>query len=658
VNRNGITNADWYVVLGGDGHQPATEPGNTNIMYAHSQQGYINRVDRTTGEAVNIRPHEGIDEPYERFNWDAPILVSQHDPKRLYFGTQRVWRSENRGDSWSTISNDLTKNEERLSLPIMGRVQSFDNAIDVYAMSTYNTITSLSESKTNESVLYAGTDDGIIQFTRDGGKNWTKMMVDELPDAPASAFVNDIKVDLHDDNTAYVALDNHKFGDYSPYLYKTTSGGKKWEPIVNGLPEGTLVWRLVQDHVNPNLLFLGTEYGVYISVNQGDKWHKFSKGLPTISIRDLAIQKRENDLVLATFGRSFYILDDYSPLRSITDETLEKEAHLFNPRKALQYNQVRSGTGSSGASEYSAKNPSYGATLTYYLSKGQTSLKSIRQKSERMIKTDDIPFPGWEALDKEMNEASSEAVLMITNSSGELVDIVSGPLRKGIHRVSWGLGTSISTTTVVSQSSSGRGRWGRRSAGMVTAVDPGTYQVTLYKRVGGDLTQLSDPVSLEVERIRENILTNPMSDKHSEYNIKLAELTTEVRVSSHVFIKAMARVATYERNLNQIKTNRDELTKAVYELRDKMISLDREFVGSGAKAEIGEKDRLTIMDRLSKAMGGYYGNSYGPTELHMQSFDIAQEMFDRAKPKMDAFVKEVLLLGKLLEDAGGPIFLD
>jgi photosystem II stability/assembly factor-like uncharacterized protein len=658
VTRNGITNSDWYVVLGGDGHQPATEPGNPNIVYAQSQQGYINRVDRTTGEAVNIRPHEGIDEPYERFNWDAPILVSQHDPKRLYFGTQRVWRSENRGDSWSTISNDLTKNEERLSLPIMGRVQSFDNAIDVYAMSTYNTITSLSESKTNESVLYAGTDDGIIQFTRDGGDNWPKMMVDELPDAPASAFVNDIKVDLHDDNTAYVALDNHKFGDYSPYLYKTTSGGKKWEPIVNGLPEGTLVWRLVQDHVNPNLLFLGTEYGVYISVNQGDKWHKFSNGLPTISIRDLAIQKRENDLVLATFGRSFYILDDYSPLRSITDETLEKEAHLFNPRKALQYNQVRSGTGSSGASEYSAKNPSYGATLTYYLSKGQTSLKSKRQKSERMIKTDDIPFPGWEALDKEMNEASSEAVLMITNSSGELVDIVSGPLRKGIHRVSWGLGTSISTTTVVSQSSSTRGRWGRRSAGMVTAVDPGTYQVTLYKRVGGDLTQLSDPVSLEVERIRENILINPMSDKHSEYNIALAELTKSVRVSSHVFTKAMARVSTYERNLKQIKTNREELTKAVYNLRDEMISLDREFVGSGAKAEIGEKDRLTIMDRLSKAMGGYYGNSYGPTELHMQSFDIAQEMFDRAKPKMDAFVKEVHLLGKLLEDAGGPIFLD
>ena len=659
VNRNGITNADWYVVLGGDGHQPATEPGNPNIMYAQSQQGYINRVDRTTGEAVNIRPHEGIDEPYERFNWDAPILVSQHDPKRLYFGTQRVWRSENRGDSWSTISNDLTKNEERLSLPIMGRVQSFDNAIDVYAMSTYNTITSLSESKTNENVLYAGTDDGVIQNTKDGGETWTKMTVDKLPGAPASAFVNDIKVDLHNENIAYVALDNHKFGDYSPYLYKTTTGGKKWTSIVNGIPEGTLVWRLVQDHINPNLLFLGTEYGVYISVNQGEKWHKFSKGLPTISVRDLAIQKRENDLVLATFGRSFYVLDDYSPLRDITNVMLEKEAHLFVPRKALQYNPVRGGTGSSGASSFAAKNPSYGATITYYLSDGHMSIKSKRQKTERKIKTGDIPFPGWDALDKEISESGSEVVLMIRNSNGKLVDVVSGPLRKGLHRVNWGLTSSIATTMNVSQSAPRRSRWGRSSGGgMMSAVDPGSYQVTLYKRIGGVLTELSGPVILEVERIRKNVLTNPMANKHEEYNKALAELTTSVRVSEHLFKKAIARVATYERSLKQVKENRVELTKSVYMLRQQMYRLQKDFGGSAAKSEIGEKDRLTLMDRLSSARGGYGGNSYGPTELHMQSFEMAKEMFDRAKPKMDAFIKQVESLGQMLEKAGGPVYLD
>jgi photosystem II stability/assembly factor-like uncharacterized protein len=166
------------------------------------------------------------------------------------------------------------------------------------------------------------------------------MTVDKLPETPSSAFVNDIKADLHNTETAYVLLDNHKFGDYKPYVFKTTNGGKKWVSITNGLPDGTLVWRIVQDHVNPNLLFLGTEYGVYISLNQGDNWHKFSNGLPTIPVRDLAIQKRENDLVLATFGRSFYVLDDYSPLRDMTEENLSNEGVIFEPRKALQYNQV------------------------------------------------------------------------------------------------------------------------------------------------------------------------------------------------------------------------------------------------------------------------------------------------------------------------------
>ena len=256
--RSGISNKSWQVVLGGDGHQPATEPGNPNIAYAQWQQGNLNRLDRLNGEKVYIQPHSKVGEPKLRFNWDAPILVSQHDPKRIYFASQKVHRSDNRGDSWTEISGDLTKNEERLALPVMGKVQSYNNAWDVYAMSTYNTITSLAESKVNENVLYAGTDDGIIQTTKDGGKSWTKTMVNKLPGVPSSAFVNDIKADLFDENIAYAALDNHKFGDYSPYLYKTMDGGKTWTKITSGIPDGTLVWRIVQDHKNKDLLFLGT----------------------------------------------------------------------------------------------------------------------------------------------------------------------------------------------------------------------------------------------------------------------------------------------------------------------------------------------------------------------------------------------------------------
>ena len=651
--RSGISNADWYVVLGGDGHQPATEPGNPDIIYAQSQQGYINRIDMTNGEAVSVRPQEGIDEPFERFNWDSPILVSYHDPKRLYFGTQRVWRSENRGDSWTTVSGDLTKDEERLALPIMGRTQSFDNAWDVYAMSTYNTITSLSESRIDENILYAGTDDGIIQYTKDGGVSWSKMTVDNLPDTPSSAFVNDIKADLHDTETAYVLLDNHKFGDYKPYIFKTSNGGKKWTSISEGIPDGTLLWRIVQDHVNPNLLFLGTEYGVYISLNQGEKWHKFSNGLPTIPVRDIAIQKRENDLVLATFGRSFYILDDYSALRDLSEETLSKDGVIFKPRKALQFNQIPGGTSSDGGQTYYAKNPQYGASITYFVKDAPSSIKSERKKSEKSKKDGDIPFPGWEALDKENSEQKNQVIIVVKDKAGEIVTKISGPLKKGMSRVNWNLTSSIPTTI----NASSRG-WRSYGDGIRTQVDPGVYDLFLKKRVNGVVTEIAGPVELEVEKIRSGTLTNPMKDEHDQYFKSLADFSSVVNTYQHKFEKANTRVSTYQRMLMQITTNIPEASKSLYELTETMNMLERKVGGSEAKAEVGEKDFLTISDRLWAARGGWYPNSYGPTQQHMKSFDIAKEMFNRVKPEMDAYFEKVKEVGKILEEAGAPIVLD
>ena len=700
VRRNGITNADWEIVLGGDGHQPATEPGNPNVVYAQSQEGYIHRIDRSNGEVVNIRPRSGIDDPYDRFNWDSPILVSQHDPKRLYFASQRVWRSENRGDSWKSISNDLTKNQERLALPIMGKVQSFENPWDVYAMSTYNTITSLAESKVNENVLYAGTDDGIIQCTKDGGQNWEKITVDKLPKTPSSAFVNDIKADLFDENTAYVALDNHKFGDYQPYLFKTTDGGKKWTSITNGIPEGTLIWRIVQDHINPKLLFLGTEYGLYVSLNQGEKWHKFSSGLPTIPVRDLAIQKRENDLVLATFGRSFYVLDDYSPLRNINEQSIAQEAILFSPRKTLQYNQMNGGSGSSGASTYSAKNPPYGALFSYYLKDGFTSKKEQRKKTEfsekadrsileklskagyktpnsileenveelaktteielkkleKLIKTlegqksKDVPFPGWEALDAELNESKPEIVLVIQNSSGETIEQMSAPFKKGINRVSWGLNVKLPTALRANAKNNYSDIW--------TIAEPGTYTVSMFKRVDGTLTDLGQKQQFEVERIRKNTLTNPMASKHKAYYESIAALTKKVKAYDHKFNKANKRVAAYKKSLGYVNEQRTTLTKEVYDLVETMNSLKREIDGSSSRAEVGEKDNVSLNSRLYNSRGGWYPNTYGPTELHMESFKMATELFKRLQPKVDAYVAKVNSVGKQLESAGAPVLLD
>ena len=651
VRNNGIVNSDWFVLLGGDGHQPATEPGNPNIVYAQWQQGNLYRIDRTNGEAVYIKPQSRLGEPYERYNWDAPILVSHHNPKHLYFGTQRVWKSENRGDSWTPISKDLTKNEERLTLPIMGRQQSFDNPWDVYAMSTYNTITSLSESKINSNLIYAGTDDGIIQYTKDGGQNWSRMSVDQLPGVPETAFVNDIKADLHNEQTAYVALDNHKYGDYSPYLYKTTNGGKKWVSITDGIPEHTIIWRLVQDHVNPNLLFLGTEYGVYVSVDQGSNWYKFSNGLPTISVRDLAIQQRENDLVIATFGRSFYVLDDYSPLREINSKSVSQSAISFKPRKSLQYNPIRGGTSSQGASYYSAKNPEYGALFTYYIKDGHSSLKEQRQEREKEIEEGDIDFPGWEALDAEMAEPKAEALLVVTDANGNVIDRISAPLKKGLHRLSWDLKKPL-TTIVDPESKQKKIRAWRLD------VKPGTYLVTLYKRVGGQLTQLAEAQSFKVERIRENILNNPLSNQRDMYVKQLSDLNKSVDLAEHNFEKASKRVAKFESILKFVKMDKETLTKEVYKLRDEKISIQKILNGSPSKNEVGEKGQPTLGYRLYFASNGLTGNSYGPTTLHMESFAMATEMFKDLEPRIDHFVNQVDQLAKKLEIAGAPLVVD
>ncbi|HRV86658.1 MAG TPA: glycosyl hydrolase, partial [Saprospiraceae bacterium] len=337
--RQGIRNADWYITLGADGYQSATEPGNPNIGYAETQEGGMHRIDRITGEQVYIQPQPAAGEPYERFNWDAPIVVSSHDPARLYFASQRMWRSNDRGDSWTPISGDLTKNENRMELEIMGKKQSWDAPWDVLAMSNYNTIASIAESAVDGNILYAGTDDGIIQATQDGGKTWTRIEVGSLPGVPATAFVNDIKADLFDANTVYVCLDNHKYGDYHPYVAKSTDMGKTWTSLVNNLPERTLTWRLVQDPVKKELLFLATEFGIYCSLNGGMEWVSLKGGLPTISFRDLVIQPEENDLVAASFGRGFFILDDYSFLRDLTPATMDQDAALYTGRPALWYRQ-------------------------------------------------------------------------------------------------------------------------------------------------------------------------------------------------------------------------------------------------------------------------------------------------------------------------------
>ena len=613
--REGIANKHWYKTLFADGHQSATDPVYNDIIYAETQQGGLYRIDLTTGEQVSVQPKAGLGESHERFNWDAPILVSPHNPKRLYFASYRVWKSESRGDDWEPISGDLTRNEDRLTLPIMGRKQSWDNAWDVGAMSNYNTITSLAESPVQEGLLYAGTDDGFIQVSENGGESWRKIPVTALGLAPRT-FVNDIKADLFDANTVYVALDNHKEGDFNPYLFKSTDKGQSWQSISGNIPDRTLVWRMVQDPVKKNLLFAATEFGIYTSLNGGTSWQKLG-GAPTISFRDLTIQKRENDLVAASFGRGFFVLDDYSALREFTEDNLSQKGKLFTPRTAKWF-VPRSNIGNTGADYYFAKNPTYGAVFTYHLADEYQTAKEVRKEKETSLNKNkaDIPFPGWDALDTERQEKEAQVVLSIQDSQGNVINKISQKASQGSHRMAWNF--SHFNPYSISDSPS-------RYRGGGALAKPGTYQASLSLVQNGEVIPLDGPISFEVKALREGVLKGV---SHEEYNAYLTEITQvyksisavrDVLSESGKMHKAMVTA------LAQAKILPGTLEPKLEALKLDLTRINQSISGSPSRREVGERNPAGIQSFLSNAMVGLR-NSYGPTPLHRKSLKIAKEL--------------------------------
>ena len=649
-NRHGIRNGDWYKTLFADGHQSATEPGNPNILYAETQQGGLHRIDRITGEPVFIQPQADEGGDFERFNWDAPIVVSPHNPARLYFASQRVWRSEDRGDSWTSISEDLTKNQERITLPIMGRQQSWDSPWDVGAMSNFNTISSLSESPLKAGLIYAGTDDGIIQITEDGGANWKKIEARSLPGVPANAFVNDIRADLHDEGTVYVCLDNHKEGDFKPYIFRSINKGQTWQSIAGNLPEKLLMWRTVQDHIDPSLIFAATEFGIYFTKNVGGEWTKISGGVPTIPFRDITIQRREDDLVGASFGRGFYILDDISVLRNVSKEQLAEEATLFPVKDADWYNPKSPGS-SPGAAQYAAENPPFGAVFTYYLGEEYTTLQAERKKKEKALAkaNQDVPFPGWDALDAEKAQEKPKILLTIKDATGEVVRKLEAPAKKGFHRVAWDF-RYPRMSTVRLQSSGGGGR--RRGGSMAS---PGSYSVSMAKMVDGMVTPLSVSQDFEVTPLYEGALPRATPAELAAYRQDLTDFQMQMSAATVALSNAEKQVAAFETALSRSGAEPGVLNEKLFKLKRDVDAMQREMTGSPAKGEIGERSRPTIYSRLGVANRGL-STTYGPTELHRNSLAIGKDKFAEVKEKLTELIQQKIpALEKEIMATGAPM---
>jgi photosystem II stability/assembly factor-like uncharacterized protein len=656
-NVHGIQNSDWAIILDWDGHQPATEPGNPDIVYAERQEGFLSRVDRTTGEIVDIQPQAGPGEGPERYNWDAPILVSPHQATRIYFASHRVWRSDDRGDSWTAISGDLTRNQERLALPIMGQTQSWDNAWDVSAMSTYNTITSLAESPLEEGVLYAGTDDGLIQVTENGGGDWRAIEVGSLPGVPATAFINDIKADLFDADTVYAALDNHKFGDFGPHLLRSRDRGRRWTSMRGNLPERTLIWRLVQDHVRPELLFAATEFGIYFTVDAGQHWTKLEGGVPTISFRDLAIQRRENDLVAASFGRGFYILDDISVLREVSSEQLESEATLFASRDAWWYFPrphlaFEPGRGDQGAAHYVAPNPPFGAVFTYHLKDDLKTRREVRQEKEKaaLEKREAAVFPGWEAVEQERLEPEPRIWLIVRDADGRVVRRIPGPTKAGFHRVAWDL--RYPTPDAVELVEPPPPLWGEPPRGLMVA--PGSYEVALAVQADGETRMLSDPRRFEVKPLRGGALDGASPAEVAAFWRRYEEAVSTHTAMTVTLTRLKTKVERMDRVIEHSRTDLLEIDPRFHELRVGVLELEGRFAGHRSKSEPGEKAAPTVGDRLFAVARGVNHSTYGPTATHLRSLETATSEMAVLRGELERYQAEVSELVRQLIAAGAP----
>ena len=639
VRSTGILNSDWRAIIGGDGHDCAIDPKDPNIIYCESQQGYLRRFDRRTGESVDIRPRPEKGEPDLRFNWDSPIHISPHSHTRIYHGSKYVHRSDDRGESWTTISPDLSRNRNRLELEVMDRVWSVDATYDLYAMSKYGNVTSIDESPVVEGLIYAGTDDGLIQVTEDGGKNWRR--VERIYGIPEFAFVNDLKADRFDPDTVYAALDNHKEGDFKPYLIKSTDRGRTWTNIGENLPDRHLVWRLVQDHQKKELLFAGTEFGLFVTLDGGENWIQLKGGTPNIPFRDLEIQRREDDLVGATFGRSFYVLDDYSFLRHVDGKVLSDQAFtIFPVRRTLHYVENR-GPSSQGAQFFVAPNPSHGAIFTIHRRDSFKSKKARRKEKEAELNKSggDVPTPGFEELEAEEREAKPELFVVIRDRAGKLLRRLEGPSGAGFHRVVWDLRQGSAS------SPAGRG----------ILVSPGDYSVSLEeKSPDGKITVVGQKQVFSVISASDSTLPRPDPANVASFYAKVESLSRSVRGAASRSDEAREQLADVISALKGARVENPELLKLAIELDARIRDLRSGLVGDRIRARFSEPSVPSVQSRLYGAGRGS-SSTHGPTKTHCKEYEIASEEYQKIHRQLRKITGDELgQLFRRLEAAGVP----
>jgi photosystem II stability/assembly factor-like uncharacterized protein len=656
-SASGIVNSDWFVTQGGDGFRTQVDPEDPNTIYAELQSGTVVRFDKRTGERMGIQPTEKPGEEGYRFNWDSPFIISPHSHTRLYFAADKLFRSDDRGDSWKLISPQLSRGLDRNKLPVMGKVWGPDAVAKHASTDPFGNASALAESPKKEGLIYAGTDDGLIQVTEDAGNSWRK--IDSFPGVPDMTYVSRVIASQHDADTVYAAFENHKRGDFAPYLLKSTDRGKSWVSIKSNLPANGPVLAIAEDHVNPDLLFVGTEFGLFFTIDGGKKWIQLKGGLPTISVRDLAIQKRESDLVVATFGRSLYVLDNYAPLRALKGETLSQEATLFPVKDSMMYiqSQPLGGRGKSfqGESFYTADNPPYGATLTYYLKEAPKTRKQKRQEAEKEAerKNSPVPYPSLSELSSEEEEEAPAIIFTVTDSAGRVVRRLNAPLTAGVNRVSWDLRYPAPTLAPVRPPDADEDPFAEPPGGPL--VMPGKYSVSMSRRVNGVTSPLSSPQEFNVFVEGQSSMSPADRASLVEFQQKVARLQRAVSGALETANQLKARLGQIKRALHETPAAEAKLTDDAGALDKQTNDILRALRGDNALRARQETLPPSILERVGRIVSDQRMSTAAPTQTQRDQYAAAAREFEQVLARLRALIEaDLARLEKAMEAAGAP----
>ena len=625
INGNGITNADWFVTQGGDGFESAVDPDNQNIVYAQYQYGGLTRYDKVSGETTGIQPKPAAGENSYRWNWDAPLMTSAHVKGRIYYAANKLFRSDDRGNTWQTISPDLTQQIDRNTLKVMGRVQSIDAVRKNLSTSPYGSIVAFSESPLNQNLLYVGTDDGLIQISEDGGNNWTK--ISSFTGVPDRTYVNMVLASQHDENVVYACFNNHKNGDFKPYVLKSNDKGRTWSNVTNNLPERGSSYAIAEDHVDKNLLFVGTEFSCFFTNSGGSHWKKLSAGLPTIAVRDIDIQKRENDLVLGTFGRGFYVLDDYSPLRQTNQAELAKAATIFPIKTGLQFNErlplgIRE-NGFQGDNYWSADNPPVGVTFTYHVKDGHTTLKSKRQKMEKEAIKEGraIRYPTYDEYAAEEEEKAAYLQFTIRDQAGNVIRKLKTGLSDGsLNRIVWN--GRLPYQMPVSLRKQRDNIFGPPPATGYMAV-PGDYTVSLSRSINGEMTELVAPTPFQLKALDD--VTLPATDRAAltAFQQKLAKLQGNFSAVGTKLGNLDNKMKHIQKAIYSMSSPTADLQAQVDAIRTEMKSINRALYGDPYAAKLDKSSEYSITNRVFAAGFEMFGSTSAPTATFEEAYRLA-----------------------------------